>query len=479
VSSIGTEFIDRFAGGLKDLAVQLFGTNDKPALIVGIIINSLMLGALFGLVARRWFWLGAIGFAGFGAVGLWAYTRDPLGSTTTGLLAAVIAVAVGVASLWALLRVAPRRAAVTDRDADHSDAHTGTRRRTFLAAALVAIAGAAGSSVLGRKLRAGNISEAARADVALPRAGTSAGVPDRQPFSPEGLSPYVTPNAEFYRIDTALIVPQVDIDAWSLEISGMVDSPFSISYDELLEMESVEETVTLQCVSNEVGGRLVDNAVWQGVPLQALLDRAGVQAGATQVVGRSLDDFTAGFPTDVALDGRVALVAYAMNGEPLPVEHGFPARLVVAGLYGYVSATKWLRQIELTSWEDFDGYWITRGWAKEGPIKTMSRIDVPASSARLAAGPTPVAGVAWAPTRGIERVEVQIDDGEWQECRLGEVASDNTWVQWLYEWDARPGEHTIRARATDRGGETQTDAVEPPIPSGATGWHSRRVRVTG
>ena len=190
----------------------------------------------------------------------------------------------------------------------------------------------------------------------------------------------------------------------------MVDRPFTISYDELVAMATTEDTVTLQCVSNEVGGNLVGNAVWQGVPLAELLERAGVQDGATQIVGRSVDDFTAGFPTEVGLDGRTALVAVGMNGEPLPAVHGFPARLVVAGLYGYVSATKWLREIELTTWEDFDGYWVPRGWSKEGPIKTMSRIDVPRSGATLDAGPQAIAGVAWAPPGGIEKVEVQVDD---------------------------------------------------------------------
>jgi hypothetical protein len=262
-------------------------------------------------------------------------------------------------------------------------------------------------------------------------------------------------------------------------VTGLVDRPFSITYDELLELDAVEETVTLQCVSNEVGGNLVDNAVWQGVPLAVLLDRAGVRGEATQVVGRSVDRWTAGFPTDIATDGRVALVAYAMNGEPLPIPHGYPARLVVAGLYGYVSATKWLREIELTTWDAFDGYWISRGWAKNGPIKTMSRIDVPGGGDRLPAGRTPIAGVAWAPARGVSAVDVRVDDGDWMPCRIGEVASENTWVQWLYEWDATPGDHMISVRATDGDGDVQTGDVTSPAPDGATGWHTRRVRVDG
>jgi DMSO/TMAO reductase YedYZ molybdopterin-dependent catalytic subunit len=492
VTAVGTEFIDRFAGSLKDLAVALFDTNDKPALVVGIVITSLLLGAGFGVLAARRFWLGAAGFVAFGAAGWWAYQRDPFGSTATGVAAAVAAVAAGVGVLALLLHLARRTEAgaaptpVTDGVAVDGQVVAAPRadndprataRRTFLAATAVLGAGAAATAVVGRRLRPGSTAEAARGTVTIPRAAAPNPIPGEQPFTVPGLSPYVTANGDFYRIDTALVIPQIDPARWRLDVTGLVDRPFSLTYDELLALDAVVQPVTLQCVSNEVGGDLVDNAVWQGVPLEVLLERAGVQAGATQIVGRSADRWTAGFPTDVGRDGRVALVAYAMNGEPLPARHGFPARLVVAGLYGYVSATKWLTEIELTTWDDFDGYWISRGWAKEAPIKTMSRIDVPRGGARLAPGPTPIAGVAWAPALGIEAVEVQVDDGDWHACRLGDVASENTWVQWLYEWEAAPGEHTIRVRATDRDGVTQTELVAPPAPDGATGWHSRRVRV--
>ncbi len=492
VSAIGTEFIDRFAGSLKDLAVDLFGTNDKPALVVGIVVVAIALGAVFGIVASWRFWVGASGFAIFGLVGVWAYRRDPFGSTGTAVVASVIGVAAGIAALWYLLRLAapsePVAAPAIDDGVAAPDGAiapaprapaTGTPRRTFIVGAAALGVGAAASAALGRRLRPTNPAESARRTVTIPRPARATPAPASQPFAVAGLSPYVTPNDDFYRIDTALIVPQIDVADWRLDVSGMVDHPFSIDYDELLGLDSVEETVTLQCVSNEVGGSLVGNSVWQGVPLEVLLERAGVQREATQIVGRSLDDWTAGFPTELARDGRVAMVAYAMNGEPLPVTHGFPARLIVAGLYGYVSATKWLREIELTTWEDFDGYWITRGWGKEGPIKTASRIDVPGRSTSVPAGPTAVAGVAWAPTHGIQRVEVQVDDQQWQECRLGDVASENTWVQWLYEWDATPGDHVLTVRATDGTGETQTSEIQAPIPDGATGWHSRRVTVDG
>jgi len=293
----------------------------------------------------------------------------------------------------------------------------------------------------------------------------------------EGLSPLITPNADFYRIDTALSVPRVDLEAWRLRIAGMVDRPFEVTHDDLLDMDLVERYVTLACVSNEVGGGLVGTAAWLGVPLAALLDRAGVQPGATQVVGRSVDGFTVGFPTDVVYDGREAMVAVGMNGEPLPLEHGFPARLVVAGLYGYVSATKWLTELELTTWESFDAYWVPRGWSKEGPIKTQARIDTPRAGQTVGPGERVVAGVAWAPNVGIERVEVQVDDEPWVEAELSEPLGDDAWRQWRVGWVATPGRHVIKVRATDRNGVTQTDASAPPAPDGATGWHTIRVLV--
>jgi DMSO/TMAO reductase YedYZ molybdopterin-dependent catalytic subunit len=261
----------------------------------------------------------------------------------------------------------------------------------------------------------------------------------------------------------------------------MVDRPYTIDFSDLLDMRMVERDVTLSCVSNQVGGGLVGNARWLGVPLTEILDRAGVQDGAEQIVGRSVDDFTVGFPMEAAYDGREALVAVGMNGEPLPFEHGFPARLVVAGLYGYVSATKWLSEIELTTWEGFDAYWVPRGWAKEAPIKTQSRIDTPAQSAQLTTGSQVVAGVAWAPTRGISKVEVELGAGQpWVEAELSKPLSENAWVQWRVDWDATTeGSHELRCRATDGEGSLQTEEVNPPAPNGATGWHTRRVFVAG
>lgn len=293
----------------------------------------------------------------------------------------------------------------------------------------------------------------------------------------DGVSTLITPNDDFYLIDTAFSPPQVDPADWNLTIKGMVDNEISLTFDDLLAMDQIEEVITLSCVSNEVGGGLVGNAVWTGVPLATLLDMAGVQEGAGQIVGRSVDDWTGGFPTEVAYDGRPAMVALTMNGEPLPVQHGFPARLVVPGLYGYVSATKWLSEIELTTWEGYDGYWIPRGWAKEGPIKTQSRIDVPNNGATVPAGPTAIAGVAWAGKRSVDRVEVRIDDGEWIEATLSGELSENSWRQWMINWDTPPGDHAVHVRATDGDGDTQTPDRTPVAPDGATGHHAIRVRV--
>jgi len=289
------------------------------------------------------------------------------------------------------------------------------------------------------------------------------------------VSPYITPTRDFYRIDTALRIPRVDADSWSLSVTGLVGRPFTIDFDELLAMESVSVPVTIACVSNPVGGDLVGTAEWQGVPLRDLLDRADVSPGAEQLVGHSVDRFTAGFPLAALADERTALVAYAMNGDFLPALHGFPARLIVSGLYGYVSATKWLSEIELTTWDGFDGYWVPLGWSKEGPVKIASRIDTPRN--RIGVGPTAIGGVALAPSVGIARVEVQVDDEEWREAELGRVAGDDTWVQWKIDWEATAGMHWLRCRAHDTEGRMQTSDIAPVAPDGATGWHTVRIAV--
>jgi DMSO/TMAO reductase YedYZ molybdopterin-dependent catalytic subunit len=317
----------------------------------------------------------------------------------------------------------------------------------------------------------------------LPTPGaTVAPVPAAADFSTDpavaGLSPIVVPNDDFYRIDTRLNTPRVDAATWSLRVHGMVDREIRLTYDQLLGRPLVERYVTIACVSNQVGGSLVGNAKWTGTSLVDLLSEAGIQAGATQVVGRSFDGWTCGFPTEhLSGAGSDAMVVVAMNGEPLPAQHGFPARLIVPGLFGYVSATKWLSEIELTTLEAFDAYWIPLGWAKEGPILTQSRIDRPMNGQVVPVGSYDIAGVAWAPTRGISHVEVRIDEGDWQEAQLSLPLSNYAWVQWRATVSATVGEHTVSVRATDGNGDRQIPERTPPNPSGARGYHQVRFFV--
>jgi DMSO/TMAO reductase YedYZ molybdopterin-dependent catalytic subunit len=297
-----------------------------------------------------------------------------------------------------------------------------------------------------------------------------------QQLAIDGITPLITPNDDFFRIDTAFSVPSVDLNTWRLTIKGKVRSILSLSYDDLLALPQVEAPITLACVSNRVGGTLIGTAVWQGVELRTLLERAGVEPGGDQVVGTSIDGFTAGFPTDAAFDGRSALVAIGMNGVPLPRDNGFPARLVVEGLYGYVSSTKWLDSISLTGWDDFNAYWIQQGWSKTGPIKQSSRIDVPRAGARPAAGMVTIAGVAWAPNAGVAGVEVRID-GVWRAATLGESVSGGMWRQWYYDWDASKGQHEISVRCISATGEVQTGVNAPNAVDGITGWDTRTLTV--
>ncbi|MFJ1457769.1 molybdopterin-dependent oxidoreductase [Nocardia sp. N2S4-5] len=340
------------------------------------------------------------------------------------------------------------------------------------------LAGAAG--VAGRLLgvRAHSVS-GERAAVELP-APPVAGPPvdPAADLRIPGITPYLTPNSDFYRIDTALVVPQVSTETWSLRIHGMVEREIRLGYADLARRTPVERLVTLACVSNPVGGDLIGNARWLGYRLDELLAEARPHPDADMVLSRSADGFTAGTPLAALTDGRDALLAVGMNGEPLPVRHGYPARLVVPGLYGYVSATKWVTELEITRFDRAQAYWTKRGWSALGPIKTGTRIDTPRVGARVSAGRIPVAGVAWAQHRGITAVEVRIDDGPWQPARLAAEPSLDTWRQWVYDWDATPGPHTLRARATDDTGEPQTSELRDVVPDGATGYPNVTVRVT-
>jgi len=485
VVAVGNVVVDRTPGPVVKWAIDLFGTNDKPILLTTVTAISVLLGFVLGPFAARQPMVGKAAFAFFGLVGVLAGATDPFTGYGAAFWVVVPSAFVGWLMLRYLLELAtPEVDAVgAELVAPQMPGRGVAGRRKFLAFAGAATGGAALAAVSGQFLTTRVDVEAERASVAIPTVGGST-PPQDIGLDVEGLSPYITPNDRFYRIDTALVVPRIDASTWRLRIHGMVDAPYELSFADLAEMATLEEPVTLSCVSNEVGGRLVGNAIWVGVPLAKILERAGVQEGATQIVGRSVDGFTAGFPTEVALDGRPAMVAIAMNGEPLPAQHGFPARLVVPGLYGYVSATKWISEIELTRLEDFDGYWIPRGWAKDAPIKTQSRIDVPRVNS-IPAGLTPIAGVAWAGIRSVAKVEVRVTPAgqdrdanqEWMEARLSEPLSQSSWRQWLVEWEATPGNYLIEVRATDGDGVTQTSEIAPPAPDGATGWHLKSISV--
>ena len=465
IQGVADWVVDSAPPGLKDWAIATFGTNDKPALLIGIVTVGLLLGAVVGLVSRRRLEPAIGAFGAFGILAATATASNPAAGTTGPWLIAIVSVTVGLVAFRWLVNLPSRTRPSAEVDHD---------RRGFLRATSVGGVALVAAGV-GRVLFSTNRAAASQQSEVTVSPGTS-DIPTAASFdSLEGLTPLVVPNADFYRIDTAIVVPRVDLDAWSLSFSGMVDNPYSITFDELMELPMIERYVTLSCVSNPVGGPLVGNARWLGVPLKDLLDRAGVQAGADQLVARSVDDFTVGFPTAAALDGREALLAVGMNGEALPLEHGFPARLVVSGLYGYVSATKWISEIELTTWGGFDAYWIPRGWSKEAPIKTQSRIDTPGR--RIEPGEHYIAGVAWAPNVGIARVEVEVDTAGWQEAELTEPLSEDAWVQWRLLHDFGPGSHRIRVRATDATGFTQRENEVPPAPNGAEGWHTVSVTV--
>lgn len=473
IIAIGDLVIALQPPGAKQLVVDLFGEADKLLLNLLIVAVALAVAAGLGVLARRRPGVARIGFAGFGLLALGAGLRDPLAAPVTTLVVAAASVAVALMALRWLLDLAAGHAAgpVAEMPA------WGRRRFLVRSAAVVGVA--AGSGVIGRVLLdRGRLGAVPQVGAIPAPASTAPPLPPGATLAVQGVTPIVTPNERFYRIDTALLVPRPNVDAWRLRVTGMVDRPFELTYDELLAMPLHDQYVTIACVSNEVGDGLVGNALWRGVRLKELLERAGVEPSATQIVGRSVDGFTAGFPTAWALaDERECMVAVAMNGEPLPPDHGFPARLIVPGLYGYVSATKWLSEIELTTLDAFDAYWVPLGWAKQAPILTQSRIDTPRGDGEIAAGTVPVAGVAWAPDRGIAGVEVQVDDTGWKPAELSSPISDATWVQFVYRWQATPGEHTLRVRATDGDGIVQTDERTRPDPDGARGHHTVTVRV--
>ncbi|WP_329102018.1 molybdopterin-dependent oxidoreductase [Micromonospora sp. NBC_01699] len=471
--AVGSTLIDAAPTPVKEFAVRTFGTYDKPLLLGGIGLALAGLAVLTGLLARRRSAAGLGGAALLGVLGAVAALLRP-GARAVDVLPSVAGALVAAGVLrWLLPRPASAAEPVVPRPGEVRPIRGPSRRALARNAALVAAGTALG--VAGTGLLRGSSSrdaERSREAVRLPApADPAAPLPD-------GVGPaFHTRNADFYRVDTALTVPRLDTDTWRLRIRGMVDRPLELSFADLLDRELVERDITLNCVSNEVGGPYVGTARWLGVPLAPLLRAAGIRAGADQVVARSSEGMTIGTPVETVLDGRDAMLAVGMNGEPLPLEHGFPVRMLTPGLFGYAGACKWVVDLELSTFASFDAYWVRRGWAREAPVKTASRIDRPAPFARLPAGQVVVAGVAWAQGRGIAAVEVSVDSGPWQPSTLLPVPSTDTWVQWRYQWPATPGGHSLRVRATDRTGDVQTESRTTPFPDGATGWHTIAVTV--
>ena len=466
MASIGALVVDVSPPWLQKFAIRIFGTQDKLVLGIGIFVVAVLVGMVLGRRSTKNPFPIIVGFFGFGVVGIAFQLQEPEAVSVAVVAATLIAMGIGIAVFYWLRMVW----VTAERDiADETTNDIGRRRMLLVVAAVATVTVVtigAGRSMLRSR------SEAQRAALVLPIPLQA--LPDPGPehdFGLEGVAPVVVGNATFYRIDTALVVPAIDPEMWSLRIHGMVDEEITLSYADIEAMNQIERYVTLSCVSNEVGGRLVGNALWTGVLLKDVLELVGVQPGAEQLVSRSVDGWSSGFPIEYALGDAEAMIATGMNREVLPTSHGFPARLVVPGLYGYVSATKWLREIELATWDGFDGYWIPRGWDKEGPILTQSRIDRPKRDGSIAAGSFTLGGVAWAPTRLIDRVEVQIDDGPWVEAELAESLSDASWRLWKIDAEFEPGDHTASVRATDGTGVTQTDVRKRSRPGGATGYH--------
>ncbi|WP_409328506.1 molybdopterin-dependent oxidoreductase [Trujillonella humicola] len=505
VVAVGDTVITLVPESVKQFAISTFGENDKIALVAGTLVVVALYALVVGVLALRWRVVGVVGVAVFGVLGAWAAASRPA-AETLAWLPSVAGAGAGVLALLLLLRpltgapVLPRTrqpadaSAAVGRHADETAVdrlrqalgtagdRKGLDRRGFFLTSGAALGVAAVTGGGGYLLQRRFDVSGERADLTLPAPASPAPpLPGGADLSGtvEGLTPLVTRNGDFYRVDTAITVPQIKPSDYRLELTGSFDSASTYSLADLYGRDDlVERDITLTCVSNEVGGGLAGTARWLGVPLGTFLRENGVSGDSTQLVCRSSDGMTIGAPTRSALDVEDAMLAIGMNGEPLPVEHGFPVRMIIPGLYGYVSACKWLVGIEATTFDAFDAYWVQREWAQEGPIKVASRIDTPAPLRRFPAGRRPIAGVAWAQTRGIGRVEVRIDDGDWLEADLSPEVDADVWRQWVLPHDFAPGSYQLTVRATTADGEVQTAERATPFPSGATGLHSIRVIAT-
>jgi DMSO/TMAO reductase YedYZ molybdopterin-dependent catalytic subunit len=502
--AVAQRIIEFTPGGFATRAVEILGAADIPVLITMTVISTLALAGFLAYLSLRSRTAALVGVIVLAAVALVASFSEPSVVPVTTVFTVVGALAVGSAVALFLLRISapltpktasepaeqeledePHPASVRSKEA-HSLGGIAVGRRNFLLLSGGAVVAGLAATGAGRILGGKGAQETSTA--APLKVESSSFAPETLPSPPPeasldvpGVPPLITPAEDFYLIDTALISPRINVDSWTLKVMG-TDNPIELSYDDLLSLPTREADVTHSCISNDVGGGLVSNGRWTGVLLSDVLKEAGVSSDkisrvSEQLVGRSTDGWEAGFPTETALDGREALVAFGLNGSELPLKHGYPVRLVVPGLYGYVSATKWLTEIELTNW-DYDAYWIKRGWAKEGPIQTQSRIDTVKDGERLSPGTVQIGGVAWAPHRGIDRVEVSTDDGEtWNDAKLAAQLDIDAWRQYVYDWEAEAGDHTLKVRATDGDGETQTEGKAAPHPSGATGYHTIEAMV--
>ena len=479
--AVGSLVIDLAPPGAKSFIISIFGTNDKTFIIALLFVIVLVLAVVVGILQRR---RPPFGFSLYLVIVLVALVAIVTRANTSLLdvLPTIAGAFFGSVVLRTLLaRLDLWRLAATRKPARSAAGTPLVERRSFLQ---LAIGLSAASLVVGTGAlfvsTASTAVAAVRSKITLPKPALAAPpIPASAELTVPGISPYIVPASNFYRIDTALEVPSIDPTTWKLHIGGMVEKQIDITFAELLKLPLEEHIVTLTCVSQEVGGNLIGNAVWLGYPIRHLLARAKPTAGADMVLSTSIDGFTAGTPLPVLQDaGTAALLAVGMNGQPLPVEHGFPVRMVVPGLYGYVSATKWVVDLKVTTYAKDEGYWTPRGWSAKGPVKLSSRIDTPQDGQTVAAGTVAIAGVAWHQHVGISGVQVQVDGGPWQDASLASVVTVDSWLQWKFAWNATKGNHTIAVRAIDKNGQVQTSALADPAPNGSTGLHTIRVGVS-